>query len=385
MVTQISPSVYSVGVKHPELKKFDIVVDTAGTTYNSYLIIGEKIALIDTVRREFSQQLLDNISSIVDPAKIDYLIVQHTEPDHSGSVSVILEHAPSAQVLISPAGAKFLRQQLNADFSHQLITDQLTLDLGGKTLRFLTAPFLHWSDSIFTYLEEEEVLFSCDAFSLHYPETDSRSVPLEPYFTQYYEAIMSPFAPFIQKAVDKVKDLSLKVVATSHGPIWTENPSEMIRLYGEMSRPLETSPYLVVAYASAYGFTRRLAETLIGELEKEIAVKVFDLENDRKEEIIEAINLSKGVIIGSPTFNQDAIYPVWSLLGHLSPIINRGKIASAFGSYGWSGEAVELISQRLQGLKLKVIPGVRAQFSPTEDDLSKIRDLSRSILDSIHI
>lgn len=383
MVTQLAPGVYSVGVKHPELKKFDIIMDTPGTTYNSYLVVGEKIALIDTVRREFGEELLANIRSVIDPAALDYIVVQHTEPDHSGSIPLILSHAPHAQILISPAGAKFLKQQLNGDFPHQVVTEQTRIDLGGKTLSFYSAPFLHWSDTMFTYLSEDRVLFSCDAFSLHYPETDQSLVPVEPYFTQYYEAIMAPFAPSIQKAVQKISDLPIDIVGTSHGPILTDNPREYIRRYEEMSRPIPAPPYAVVVFASAYGFTRKLAEALIGELKKSIEVKVFDLENDRHEEILTAIDSSQAVLIGSPTFNQDAIYPAWTLLAHLSPIINRGKPAGAFGSFGWSGEAVELLSQRLKGLKLNVLPGVRAQFNPTDDDLENIRQLGRDILTAV--
>ena len=385
MSFEIVPNVYSVGVKHPELAKFDIVVPTPGTTYNSYLVVGEKIALIDTVREEFFQEFLANIQSIIDPVKIDYIITQHSEPDHTGSLKQLLKVAPNAVVVLSMPGSKFIRQQLNEEFPHKIVIDQETLNLGGKTLRFITAPFLHWADVIFTYLEEDQVLFSCDAFASHYPETDQLKTPLEPDFTLYYKAIMAPFAPHIQKAVAKVIDLPIKIIGPSHGPILRDHPKDYILRYKEMSQPIEVSPYVVVVYASAYGYTKSLANSIINELSQHIEVKVFDLENDVRSEIVESINNAKAVLFGSPTFNQDAIEPVWFLMSSLSAIINRGKTAAAFGSYGWSGEAVELMSQRLKGLKFDVLPGVRAQFAPTLEDLAKAQELARLVLAKIQL
>jgi len=383
MTFEIVSNVYSVGIKYPELKKFDIVVPTPGTTYNSYLVVGEKVALIDTVGEKFFEEFLANIQSIIDPAKIDYIITQHSEPDHSGSLKQFLKVAPNAVVLLSMPGSKFVKQQLNEEFPHKIIVDQETLDLGGKTLRFITAPFLHWADVVFTYLEEDQMLFSCDAFATHYPEIDQLKTPLEPDFTLYYQAIMAPFAPHIQKAVAKVIDLPIKIIGPSHGPILRDHPKDYILRYKEMSQPKEVPPYVVVAYASAYGYTKALANSIINELSPHIEVKVFDLENDVRSEIVESINNAKAVLFGSPTFNQDAIEPVWFLMASLSAIINRGKIAAAFGSYGWSGEAVELMSQRLKGLKFNVLPGVRAQFSPTPEDLTMAQELARLVLSKI--
>ncbi len=383
MPNQIAPGVYSVGVKHPELKKFDIVVDTPGTTYNAYLIVGEKIALIDTSRREFAAELLENIRVIIDPSRIDYIITQHSEPDHAGALQEVLKQAPKATVLLSASGAKFIFQQLNSDFPHKVMGENETLDLGGKRLRFIMAPFLHWADVMFTYLEEDKILFTCDAFAAHYPETDQTKVPVEPYFTQYYQAIMAPFAPHILKVVAKIKDLDIEMIGTSHGPILKENPQEYILRYQEMSTPKAMNPFVVVAYASAYGYTKALAEAFIDEFSQKIEVKAFDLENDALAEMVEGINYAKAFLIGSPTFNQDAIEPAWVLLAHVSPIINRGKPAAAFGSYGWSGEGVELLSQRLKGLKLDVLPGVRVQFAPTQENLNQARALARNMLERI--
>src|SRR5665648_548673 len=376
MSFQIIPNVYSVGVKDPELAKFDIVVPTHGTTYNSYLIVGEKIALVDTVKEEFFQEFLANIQSIIDPAKIDYIITQHSEPDHTGSLKKLLTVATNAVVVLSIPGSKFIRQQLNEEFPHKIVTDQ-------KTLRFITAPFLHWADVIFTYLEEDQVLFSCDAFASHFPETDQHKTQLEPDFTLYYQAIMAPFAPHIQKAVAKVIDLPIKIIGPSHGPILIDHPKDYILKYKEMSEPVEVSPYVVVAYASAYGYTKSLAYSIINELSPLIEVKVFDIEKDSRSEIVASINNSKAVLLGSPTFNQDAIEPVWFLMASLSAIINKRKPAAAFGSYGWSGEAVEMMSQRLKGLKFDVLPGVRAQFAPTPEDLAKAQELARLVLAKI--
>lgn len=384
MEKQIAPQVHYVGVIDKDLKKFDIVMDTEGTTYNSYLIVDEKIALIDTVKESFFDEFIENVKGIVDPSRIDYIICQHLEPDHSGSVRKLLQYAVNAQVITSNSGKIFLSQQLNKEFPSLIVKDQETLSIGKKTLRFLSAPFLHWADVMFTWLADDNLLFSCDAFGAHFPDIEQAAYPGEPYFTEYYDAIMSPFSSHILKTIEKIKDLPIEILAPSHGPILRKDPDYFINKYYEYSKPREIRPYVVAAYASAYGYTNSLIQAAVEVLEENIETKVYNLETDSVSQIAQEISQAKAVLIGTPTFNQDAVHPVWDLVTSLSPIVNRGKPAVVFGSYGWSGEAVQLISNHLKGLKFDVLEGLRVQFKPTANDLSQAKIRARDLMGKIN-
>lgn len=383
----IKEGVYWVGALNPDLRVFDVVMRTDhGTTYNSYLVQAEKVALVDAVKSGFEDQLLSRVASVLPPEKIDYIVVNHTEPDHSGALGELINKMPRATVVGSKAAVKFLGELLNRDFPHIVAGDGDRIDLGGKTLKFISAPYLHWPDSMFTYLPEDKVLFTCDAFGCHFcsPEIfNDLAGDISDDFKYYYDVIMSPFAGHVQEAVKKIRPLEFELIAPSHGPVLRENPQLYVEKYAEWSAGSAARSghkKVVVAFVSAYGNTRALAgEIAAGIMESGAEVDLVDMENVTPAEVAVLVNQSDGLVVGSPTFNRDAVYPVWELLGRLSPVINRGKPGAAFGSYGWSGEAVKNIEQRLSGLQFKVtLPGLKVNFTPGSADITGAREFGRS-------
>lgn len=389
MYTKLKENIYSVGVQDPNLRIFDIVMYTKyGTTYNSYLVVGsEKVALIENVKYKFFDQFLDNIKEIIDPAKIDYLIVNHTEPDHSGSIERLLEINPKIKIFGSSSAIRFLKKISNKDFDYQVVNDGDQISLGNKTLRFISAPFLHWPDSIYTYLVEDSILFTCDSFGCHY-STENLDINwvmnndkegFMDAYKYYYDVIMSPFKNYVLQAIEKIKNLRIDIIATGHGPILTNYKNELISLYKSWSEELlekPEKPYVVIVYVSAYGYTEMLAKKISEAIvQSGIDVLLYNAIDHKIEEILEKIYRAKGVLFGSPTINSDALLPIYEILIRLNPIVHGGKVAAAFGSYGWSGEAVSNIEARLKQLRFKVVePGLKVNFKPNDEELKKAYD-----------
>ncbi|HBG38774.1 MAG TPA: MBL fold metallo-hydrolase [Clostridiaceae bacterium] len=383
---ELKKNVYWVGVKDHNLKVFDIVMPTGkGTTYNSYLIVDEKIALIDTVKDGFYDDFKSKIKEIIGDKKIDYLIVNHTEPDHSGCVERILNDYEGIEVVASKAALLNLKNITNRDFKG--IEAKGELNLGKRTLKFISAPLLHWPDTIFTFDEYDKILFTCDAFGSHYCGDsifNDENEDFSYYFKYYYDGIMSPFKKNIISAVEKIKPLNFDMIAVSHGPVLRKNPMSYVNKYYEWSNEgLNTygSNYAVVYYVSAYGYTKSLANAIAeGIKEAGAKVDVYDISSSNMPELVSKMDKAKALAIGSSTINQDAVKPVWDFLSMVSPITNRGKIAFAFGSYGWSGEAVGMLTERLKSLKFKVIePGMKVCFKPTEKDLKNAKEYGLKI------
>lgn len=385
---KITDNICSVSVQNPALRVFDIIMQTEyGTSYNAYFIKGaEKSALIETVHLTFFDEYIENIAEAADVSKIDYLILNHTEPDHSGSVKKLLEMNPDITVVASNPGHKYLAAITNASCNAMVVKGGETLDLGGITLEFIMAPLLHWPDSMFTWCPEEKALFSCDFFGAHYCEPrvfDTLVTYPEKYikaFKDYYDAIFSPFKSFVLAGIEKMDKLGADVICTSHGPVLTESIAEVISQYRAWSTPAKipgAPKKILLLYVSAYGCTKCIAEALQKELAEKFGfetelVHVLDTSlADIKEKIDEA----DGILLGTPTINRDALKPMWDVTTVIDAIVNKGKPAGVFGSYGWSGEGVPMLVERLKGLKLNVVgEGVRVNFVPSEDDLAQVRD-----------
>ncbi|SHF46334.1 Flavorubredoxin [Caldanaerobius fijiensis DSM 17918] len=383
-----------VGVMDKDLLIFDIVFPlNKGTTYNSYLIKGEKIALIDTVKEPFFDEFFEKIASVVEPAKIDYIIINHTEPDHSGALAKLLERVPEAIVVGSRSAIQFARGITNKEFKSQIVKQGDTIDLGGKTLEFIMAPFLHWPDTMFTYLREDKILFTCDAFGAHYCPEDKdgnmfndTSGEYFDEFKYYYESIMSPFKPKILEAIDKIKGLDIDIIAPSHGPILRERPWFYVDKYKEWSDDFSNLKDIVVVYASAYTYTAKIADAIVEGMQGEggVNIKVYNILNSDRSQVISDILKASGVLVGSPTINGDVVKPIWDMLTSLNPLVCKGKYAAAFGSFGWSGEAVPMMEERLKQLKFKVIqPGIRINFKPSTDDIDKCREFGKQFVKQV--
>ncbi len=387
---EVKQDIYWIGALDPGLRLFDILFPTeAGTTYNAYLVRGEKVAVVDTAKGRCYDQFLSHLTALVAPEDVDYVVCNHMEPDHSGSLAAFLEEAKKAQVVVSRTGEHYVRNILNADVSPLKMGDGDVLDLGGKTLRFVSAPFLHWPDTMFTYAVEDKVLFPCDVFGSHFCDErmfDDLVGDFSEQFEYYYQGIMRPFKDKMLEAIAKIRGLDIEVIAPSHGPILRGDPWKYVEQCVEWSTPAPTTAKKVlVFYASAHGNTKMMAEEVAkGAAIDGVEVEVFDLTETDPGEVLERIEAAQALIIGSPTINGDAVKPVWDLLSSLATIRLRGKVGGAFGSYGWSGEAVGMVEDRLKGLKFKIPePGVRFALVPTTEELEACREFGARIAESL--
>ena len=380
---EVKKDIYWVGSLDPGLRIFDIIMYTPyGTTYNSYVVKGtEKVALFETVKEKTFDQYLDRLNNMdIDISTIDYIVVDHTEPDHAGSVGKILELAPNAKVVGSKCAIGFLREIINIPFDYIEVSDGDTLSLGNKTLRFISAPFLHWPDSIYTYIEEDKLLMTCDSFGSHYCCNGIFNDKIEnkkDYFEAleyYFNMIMGPFKPYAAKAISKIEKLDIDIICPGHGPVLRENPLEIVNIYKNWCVPTLKFPenLITICYVSAYGYTEKIANKIAEGINTtgNFNINLFDVINHDISDIIESINNSKGVLFGTPTINGDALKPIWDVLINLNPLTHCCKLAGAFGSFGWSGEGVPNVAQRLKQLKMNVVDPLKFKFNPSESELN---------------
>ena len=387
---QIKEGIHWIGALDPDLRLFDILfVTEKGTTYNSYLVRGEKIAVVDTSKGRCYDQFIANVTSLVAPEDVDYVICNHMEPDHSGALAAFLKEAKNAQVVVSRTGEHYVRNILNKDVEPLKMGDGDVLDLGGKTLQFISAPFLHWPDTMFTYAVEDKVLFPCDVFGSHFCGErmfDDQLGDFSDQFEYYYRGIMGPFKDKVLQAIDKIRDLEIEVIAPSHGPLLRSDPWKVVEQYAEWSTlPATAAKTALIFYASAHGNTKMMAEEIAkGAAIEGVEVLSFDLTETSPADVLDRIETAQALVIGSPTVNGDAVKPVWDLLSSLATIRLRGKVGAAFGSYGWSGEAVGMIEDRLKSLKFKVPePGVRFTLVPTTEELKSCQEFGVRITESL--
>ena len=376
-IIDVTGDVKWIGILDYDIRTFDIVMHTDfGTTYNSYLINADKKAIVEVAKEKFSETYLRKLRSVIDPEEIQYIILDHTEPDHSGSLRLLLELAPSAIVVGSGNAIRYLEDIINVPFRALVVKDGDTLNLGNKTLRFFSAPNLHWPDSMLTLLVEDKILFSCDIFGAHYCSPEMYSVFDEKYtesFKYYFNIIMRPFSRFMLKAIEKVKPLELDFICPGHGPIHKENINKAIELSEKLADHYmqivseKSKMNILITYISAYGYTKEAAHIIAdGIIEtKDITVDITDIENISLEELETKLIMSDGLLVGSPTINQNTLLPVYKLLALINPIRDKGKLGGAFGSYGWSGESPNIILENLRLLKLKVFEETAAfKFKP---------------------
>lgn len=397
---KLADNVYSVGVINPNLRVFDVIMKTEyGTTYNSFLIKGkEKTVLIDTCHKRFFDRYLENIREICDPAEIDYIILNHNEPDHSGSLAEFLKLCPKAEVIASQAGALYLKNITNTpSLKVRVVKHEETLDIGGgEVLRFINAPFLHWPDSMFTWMESTGVLFSCDFLGCHYCEPyglDYNVVYPEKYedaLRYYYDCIFGPFKPYVIAGLDKIKDLDIKICATSHGPCLTKGCmlEPAIQKYREWSTPVaKTQKHVPVFYCTAYGNTELVAQQIaegIRETLENVHVPVYNVIEHDIDMLRAQVNDCDALCVGSPTINRDALPVMFELLAHIDAINCQKRPALVFGSYGWSGEAVPHLKERLASVKFNLFEdGFKVTFVPSEEDLKQARELGRRFGESL--
>jgi NADH oxidase (H2O-forming) len=377
LVLDVTPSVKWIGVLDYDIRTFDIVMNTEhGTTYNSYFIDAEKKTIIETVKEKFSEVYLDKLRKVVDPIEIEFIILDHTEPDHSGSLPALLSIAKNATVVGSGNAIRYLADIVNHPFKSLIIKDGDTLDLGNKTLKFISAPNLHWPDSIFTYLAEERLLFTCDSFGAHFCRSEMFDDLTDDYldaFKYYFDVILKPFSRFMLKAIEKIRPLDINMICTGHGPILRSNWKKIVDLTEKYSHEYvaitceRNHTNVLITFVSAYGYTKKMAEYIASGIQAfdNIQVEIIDIENILLGELDSKLTLADALLVGSPTINQNTLLPVYKLFALLNPLRDKGKLAGAFGSFGWSGEAPKIILENLRNLKLRIFEETGAhKFSP---------------------
>jgi len=382
-ILQVNEDVSWVGVLDKELVTFDIVMETKyGTSYNSYFIDAQKKAVVDTVKEKYWPAFRKKLESLTDLSEIEYIVCNHTEPDHSGSLKHLLDLAPNATVVGSGQALSYLGEMVGHPFKSLKVKDGDLVDLGNKKLRVIGAPNLHWPDSIYTYLEEDGLLFTCDSFGAHYADQKMFDDLVDDYtdaFDYYFDVILKPYSKFMLKAIDKIKALPLEMVCPGHGPILRSAWKDKIERTTSKARKYQDETLrdnrVLVAYVSAYGYTKEMALQLADGLNKvdDTKVDVVDIENMLLGDLEELVVRADGILVGSPTINQNTLLPVYKLFSVINPIRDKGKPAAAFGSFGWSGEAVKLIEDHLSNLKLNVsTEGEKARFFPNEEESERL-------------
>jgi flavorubredoxin len=382
-IMNVSEDVHWIGVVDRDLVTFDIVMETRyGTTYNSYFINAEKKAVIETVKETFWPEYRKKIEAITDPEKIEYIILNHTEPDHSGCLSHLLDLAPNATVLGSGQALTYLGEMMDRPFNSKKVKDGDIIDLGNKKLKVIGAPNLHWPDTIYTYLEEEGLLFTCDSFGAHFADDRMMDDLVDDYseaYDYYFNVILKPYSKFMLKAIEKIRPLPIDMICPGHGPVlrstWKEKITRTEKLAQSYMEDTSKNNRVLVAYISAYGYTREMAMQVVTGLRRagKISVDLLDIEHIMLGDLEEHVVRADGLIIGSPTINQNTLLPVYKLFAVINPVRDKGKPAAAFGSYGWSGEAVQMIGDHLKNLKLNVInQGLTARFYPNQADNERL-------------
>lgn len=379
-ILDVTKDIKWIGVTDRKIKTFDIVMETKyGSTYNSYYINADKITLIETVKEKFWDEYYAKLKKVLNPEEIKYIVVNHTEPDHSGSLIKLLEINPEAEVVGSSNAMRYLKDILNTEFKSKIVKDGDMLDLGNKRLRFIGAPNLHWPDTMFTYLEDESILFTCDCFGCHFCDErmfDDLTDNFDEAFKYYFDVILKPYSKFMLRAIEKIEQLpSIRMICPGHGPILRKNWKKYVELskqYAKEAISLPKENFVFVAYVSAYNYTGMLAER-IGKGIREagnITVEVCDIENMSRDEMNEMLAQCTGLMLGSPTINQNTLFQIYELFSMINPLRDRSKMAAAFGSYGWSGESGDIIEATLKSLKFRIFKErFFIKLKPSEDDL----------------
>lgn len=377
---EIKPKIYWVGAVDWDLRYFHGYLTPRGSSYNAYLIVDEKITLVDTVKNHLFEEMLHRIKDIIDPAHIDYLVVNHVEPDHSGSVPDLMKVAPQAKIVTSPNGKKGLQRYYKMDWDYLLVNSGDDLNIGSHTLKFVHTPMVHWPDSMVTYIPEEKLLLPNDAFGQHIASAqrfdDQLSWPiLHEAAASYYANIVYPFGEQVKKALDIVSGLPIDMIAPSHGLIWRSHIPDIIASYKQWANH-ETSPKAVIVYDTMWGSTKSMALALKKGLEAvDVPVTMKFLQTNHISEIMPEVLLSKAVLIGTPTLNNGLLPSVSAFLTYLKGLRPKKHIGFAFGSYGWGGQGAKEVKASLDSLGWDVpLDLANIQYRPDPDELLVIQE-----------
>ncbi|MDD2504445.1 MAG: anaerobic nitric oxide reductase flavorubredoxin [Clostridia bacterium] len=389
MSIQLNASVSWVGKKDWELREFHGVEYSThrGSSYNSYLVRDEKVALIDTVWQPFAKEFVSDLKKEIDLNKIDYIIANHGEIDHSGALPELMKEIPNTPIYCTRNGTKSIKGHYHQDWNFVEVKSGDKINLGTKELVFLEARMLHWPDTMFCYLTEDNILFSNDAFGQHYAtefmfndQVDQAELYQEA--IKYYANILTPFSRFVKKKIEEFVSLNLPVsmICTSHGILWRDNPLQIVEQYAKWAQDYQENQVTLI-YDTMWNGTRRMAEAIAAGIkaeDPEIVVKLYNAGRTDKNDIITEVFKSKALLVGSPTINKGVLTSIAAILEEIRGLEFKNKKAAAFGCYGWSGESAKMIGRLLEECGLELVDdGIRALWNPDEDSIAQCVEYGR--------
>ncbi|MBU5438766.1 anaerobic nitric oxide reductase flavorubredoxin [Tissierella sp. MSJ-40] len=395
MSFKMTDKVTWVGKIDWELRRFhgDEYSTHRGSSYNSYLIKDEKTVLIDTVWQPFAKEFVENLKKEIDLNEIDYIIANHAEIDHSGALPLLMKEIPNTPIYCTANGAKILKGHYHEDWNFVEVKTGDTLEIGENKLIFVEARMLHWPDSMFTYLTGESILFSNDAFGQHYASdlmyndlVDQAELYQEA--IKYYANILTPFSPLVTKKIEEVLSFNLPVdmIATSHGIIWRDNPVQIIEKYMEWANAYQENQITIV-YDTMWNGTRRMAEAIadgIKSVDKYVTVKLFNAAHSDKNDVIAELFKSKAMLFGSSTVNKSIMHATGGMLDMIKGLGFKNKKAAAFGSYGWSGESIAILEEKLKNSKIDIIQeGIKELWNPDDEALERCREFGKNFAEKL--
>lgn len=396
-VTEIKENIFWVGAIDWDIRDFHGYSTEKGTTYNSYLVKDEKNVLFDTVKTNFKDDLLFHIREVMDPTEIDYIVINHVELDHSGCLPEIIELVKPEKIICSPLGKKAMIDHFHReDWPFEVVKSGDTISLGKKSITFLETKMLHWPDSMLSYLPEDKLLISNDAFGQHFASTERFADEVSEcgllyQAEKYYANILTPFSALVQKVLATVAEMQLEIdmIAPDHGVIWRNNDKKVtpsfnvgtiLDMYNRWSLG-ETSNKALVIYDTMWKSTAQMAKAIAGAISREgVSVQMMNLAVNHRSEIMTEVMDAKALVFGSPTLNNGILPRMADFLTYLKGLKPKNKVGAAFGSFGWSGEAVKHMTASLEDMGIEVVdPGLRVKYVPTEDNFAKCKELGKTV------
>lgn len=385
---KIKDNIYWVGAIDWDVRDFHGYSTNRGTTYNAFLILDEKVTLIDTVKSSLKADFLARLREVIEPEKIDYIVVNHVEMDHSGILPEMVDLMQPEKVICSKMGHKALVEHFHkSDWPYEIVKPGEDISIGEKTLSFIETRMLHWPDSMFTYLKEDKILFSSDAFGQHLATSErfddevDQAILLEE-LTKYYANILTLYSPKVKKLIETVTQMNLeiKMIVPDHGVIWRSNPGMALEYYDKWSNNRGDGNALVI-YDTMWHSTEQMAKRVVAGLQDEnVSAKLINLRYNHRSDVMRDVLNASGIVLGCPTLNNGLLPRMAGFLMYMSGLRPANKVGAAFGSFGWSGESVKLLNQAMEEMKFDVVdPGFRVKYVPEQDDLQRCVEMGRAV------
>lgn len=380
---KITEKVYWVGAIDWNIRDFHGYSTKRGTTYNAFLVLGEKPTLIDTVKKEFYSEMMERIQSVIDPKKIKIIISNHSEMDHSGALPQTVDFIQPEEVYVSDMGFKDITAQFHCDLKLKIVKTGDRIDVGGDTISFVEARMLHWPDSMFSYLEKENVLFTNDVFGMHYATSklfdDENEERLWLYEAEkYYANIVLPYSDIVLRFLAQVQKMGLspKIIAPDHGFIWRKDPSKIVNLYAKWASQAPKNKAIVV-YDTMWGSTEKMANYITDGLRAGgTEVKQLSMHSNHRSDVVTELLDSSALIIGSPVLNSQIFPAMADVLCYLKGLRKKGLIGAAFGSYGWNGAPIDELTKMLESMNVEIAaPAIKSPFVPDDNILNSCREM----------